>query len=45
MNSLRDINGDTVLHFGPFAFHLNQRLVVEGDRPLRLGGRLSQIMP
>ena len=44
MNSLRDINGDTVLHFGPFAFHLNQRLVVEGDQPLRLGGRALDIL-
>ncbi|KAB0504632.1 ATP-binding protein [Pseudomonas moorei] len=44
MNSLRDINGESVLHFGPFVFHLNQRLVVEGDRPLRLGGRALDIL-
>ena len=44
MNSLRDINSDTVLHFGPFAFHVNQRLVLEGDQPLRLGGRALDIL-
>ncbi|MBV6821646.1 winged helix-turn-helix domain-containing protein [Pseudomonas sp. PD9R] len=44
MNSLRDLNIDTVLHFGPFAFHLNQRLVLEGDQPLRLGGRALDIL-
>jgi predicted ATPase/DNA-binding winged helix-turn-helix (wHTH) protein len=44
MNSLRDLNSDTVLHFGPYAFHLNQRLVLEGDQPLRLGGRALDIL-
>jgi predicted ATPase/DNA-binding winged helix-turn-helix (wHTH) protein len=44
MNSLRDPNSDTVLHFGAFAFHLNQRLVLEGDQPLRLGGRALDIL-
>ncbi|MGE8066947.1 ATP-binding protein [Pseudomonas sp. NPDC089569] len=44
MNSLRDIHSDRVLGFGPYAFHLNQRLVLEGDRPLRLGGRALDIL-
>ncbi|MEJ5058126.1 MULTISPECIES: ATP-binding protein [unclassified Pseudomonas] len=44
MNSFRDINSDTVLHFGPYAFHVNQRLVLEGDQPLRLGGRALDIL-
>jgi len=44
MNSLGKVIGDTVLHFGPFAFHLKQRLVLEGDQPLRLGGRALDIL-
>jgi predicted ATPase/DNA-binding winged helix-turn-helix (wHTH) protein len=44
MNSLRDVHGDTVLSFGPYAFHLNRRLVLEGDQPLRLGGRALDIL-
>ena len=44
MNSIRDLRGDTVLRFGPYAFHLNQRLVLEGDQPLRLGGRALDIL-
>lgn len=44
MNSLRDLTSDTVLRFGPFAFHLQQRLVLEGDQPLRLGGRALDIL-
>ena len=44
MNSLRDINSEAVLQFGPYAFHLSQRLVLEGDRPLRLGGRALDVL-
>ncbi|MGX0889499.1 putative ATPase/DNA-binding winged helix-turn-helix (wHTH) protein [Pseudomonas sp. ADAK2 TE3594] len=44
MNSLRDINSDAVLRFGPYAFHLRQRLILEGDRPLRMGGRALDIL-
>lgn len=44
MNSLRDSHSDTVLRFGPYAFHLNQRLVLQGDQPLRLGGRALDIL-
>lgn len=44
MNSLRYINSDAVLRFGPYAFHLRQRLILEGDRPLRMGGRALDIL-
>ena len=44
MNSLRDFHSDTVLQFGPYAFHLQQRLILEGDRPLRMGGRALEIL-
>ncbi|MFJ2485719.1 ATP-binding protein [Pseudomonas sp. NPDC087639] len=44
MNSLNDLNQATVLHFGPYAFHLRQRLILEGDRPLRMGGRALDIL-
>ena len=44
MNSLRDVNSEAVLQFGPYAFHLSQRLVLEGDRPLRLGGRALDVL-
>ncbi|MGY2338047.1 ATP-binding protein [Pseudomonas sp. SDO5532_S415] len=44
MISLGYINSDTVLRFGPYAFHLHQRLVLEGDQPLRLGGRALDIL-
>ncbi|MHC8334492.1 ATP-binding protein [Pseudomonas sp. LB3P25] len=44
MNSLRDLNSDAVLRFGPYAFHLRQRLILEGDRPLRMGGRALDIL-
>ncbi|MET0845743.1 MAG: winged helix-turn-helix domain-containing protein [Pseudomonas sp.] len=44
MNSLRDLNNDTVLRFGPYAFHQRQRLILDGDRPLRMGGRALDIL-
>ncbi|MGE8097682.1 ATP-binding protein [Pseudomonas fluorescens] len=44
MNRLRDLNSDTVLRFGPYTFHPSQRLVLEGDRPLRMGGRALDIL-
>ncbi|KNH46526.1 transcriptional regulator [Pseudomonas sp. JV414] len=44
MNSLRSINSDAVLRFGPYAFHLRQRLILEGDRSLRMGGRALDIL-
>lgn len=44
MNSLRDFPSEAVLQFGPYAFHLNQRLVMQGDQPLRLGGRALDIL-
>ncbi|NWA05955.1 ATP-binding protein [Pseudomonas gingeri] len=44
MNSLRQSHGATVLHFGNHAFHLGRRLVLAGDRPLRMGGRALDIL-
>ena len=44
MDSLIDLNTASVLHFGPFAFHLRQRLILDGDRPLRMGGRALDIL-
>nr|WP_315445720.1 winged helix-turn-helix domain-containing protein [uncultured Pseudomonas sp.] len=44
MNSLNDLNAASVLYFGPYAFHLRQRLILEGDRPLRMGGRALDIL-
>lgn len=44
MNSLNDFNSASVLRFGPFAFHLRQRLILEGDRQLRMGGRALDIL-
>ncbi|WP_273821019.1 ATP-binding protein [Pseudomonas asplenii] len=44
MNSLRQWAGDALLRFGPYAFHLRQRLVLEGERPLRMGGRALDIL-
>jgi len=44
MNSLREINSDAVLRFGPYAFHLGQRLILDGERPLRLGGRALDVL-
>jgi predicted ATPase/DNA-binding winged helix-turn-helix (wHTH) protein len=44
MNSLSDLNSDTVLRFGPYAFHQRQRLILDGDRPLRMGGRALDIL-
>jgi len=44
MNSLTDWPSETLLQFGPYTFHLGQRLVLEGDRPLRLGGRAIDLL-
>lgn len=44
MDSLIDLNAASVLHFGPYAFHLRQRLILHGDRPLRMGGRALDIL-
>lgn len=44
MNSVRELNTETALHFGPYAFHLRQRLILEGARPLRMGGRALDIL-
>ncbi|WP_248796212.1 ATP-binding protein [Pseudomonas sp. MWU13-2105] len=44
MNSLRDLNSDAPLGFGPYVFHLGQRLILDGERPLRMGGRALDIL-
>ncbi|UZE31320.1 ATP-binding protein [Pseudomonas asplenii] len=44
MSSLRQLDGDALLRFGPYAFHLRQRLVLDGERPLRMGGRALDIL-
>ncbi|MGF6125078.1 putative ATPase/DNA-binding winged helix-turn-helix (wHTH) protein [Pseudomonas frederiksbergensis] len=44
MNSLRELTRDAVLRFGPYAFHPGQRLILEDDRPLRMGGRALDIL-
>ena len=44
MNSHYDLNPASVLRFGPYAFHLRQRLILDGDRQLRMGGRALDIL-
>ena len=44
MNNLNDMNSAAVLRFGPYAFHLRQRLILDGDRQLRMGGRALDIL-
>jgi predicted ATPase/DNA-binding winged helix-turn-helix (wHTH) protein len=44
MNNVRDLNNDAVVRFGPYAFHLRQRLILDGDRPLRMGGRALDVL-
>ncbi len=44
MNSLRDLHSDTVLHFGPYAFYLQQRLILDGEVALRMGGRALDLL-
>ncbi|AJO79176.1 winged helix-turn-helix domain-containing protein [Pseudomonas sp. MRSN 12121] len=44
MNGIRDLNSDEVLRFGPYVFHPRRRLVLEGDRPLGVGGRALEIL-
>ncbi|MFJ2280997.1 ATP-binding protein [Pseudomonas sp. NPDC087803] len=44
MHSHKDLPTASVLYFGPYAFHLRQRLILEGDRPLRMGGRALDIL-
>jgi len=44
MNSVTDFNSDAVLQFGPYVFHGRQRLILQGDRPLQMGGRALDIL-
>jgi len=44
MNNHNDTSHGSVLRFGPYAFHVRQRLVLEGEQPLRMGGRAMDIL-
>lgn len=44
MNSLDDFNPASVLRFGPYAFHVRQRLILNGDQPVRVGSRALDIL-
>lgn len=44
MNSVTYLNSDAVVRFGSYAFHLRQRQILDGDRPLRMGGRALDIL-
>lgn len=44
MNNHHDFNPGPVLRFGPYAFHVRQRLILEGEQPLRMGGRAMDIL-
>lgn len=44
MDNFNDVNTAAVLRFGPYAFHLRQRLILDGDRQLRMGGRALDIL-
>jgi DNA-binding winged helix-turn-helix (wHTH) protein len=44
MNNHNDTSQGSVLRFGPYAFHVRQRLVLEGEQPLRMGGRAMDIL-
>lgn len=44
MNSLEPLMADTLVRFGPFTFHRQQRLVCEGGVALSLGGRALEIL-
>ncbi|MHA6194413.1 ATP-binding protein [Pseudomonas wadenswilerensis] len=45
MGALASIsNNDAVLHFGRYALHAQQRQLLAGDEPLRIGGRALDIL-
>ncbi|WP_367085109.1 winged helix-turn-helix domain-containing protein [Pseudomonas sp. HOU2] len=44
MHSHNDLPAASVLYFGPYAFHLRQRLILDGDRQLRMGGRALDLL-
>jgi len=44
MDNHNDTSLGSVLRFGPYAFHVRQRLVLEGEQPLRMGGRAMDIL-
>jgi predicted ATPase/DNA-binding winged helix-turn-helix (wHTH) protein len=44
MNRLRTIHADAVLAFGPFHYYVQRRLILHGERPLRVGSRALEIL-
>lgn len=44
MNDISTTPDERVLRFGAFRFHVQQRLLLEGDSPLRLGSRALDIL-
>ncbi len=44
MNNHNDTHPGSVLRFGPYVFHVRQRLVLQGEQPLRMGGRAMDIL-
>ncbi|MFZ6046754.1 ATP-binding protein [Pseudomonas sp. CR3202] len=44
MNELRTIHTDAVLKFGPFHYYVQRRLILQGERPLRVGSRALEIL-
>ncbi len=44
MNRLRKTYSDEVLRFGPFHYYVQRRLVVAGNRQLRMGSRALEIL-
>ncbi|WP_122316445.1 winged helix-turn-helix domain-containing protein [Pseudomonas cichorii] len=44
MDSLNNIHNDSILRFGPYVFHVAQRLVMQDDVALRVGGRALDIL-
>lgn len=44
VNELRTIRTDAVLKFGPFRYYVQRRLILHGERPLRVGSRALEIL-
>lgn len=44
MNKFKTIHTDAVLAFGPFHYYVQRRLILHGERPLRVGSRALEIL-
>ncbi len=44
MDSLKNIHNDSLLCFGPYVFDVRQRLVMQGEKALRVGSRALDIL-